>query len=472
LTVSRVLRSISDFRTARRFVRAACEHLDEVGGEVRDELEVERAFLDWMDPAQRPEVVPRVRHLRARTGSHGTADANLLLLLAFDALEGGGLDEGELTGAPGGTGPQVARDLALEVVRGHRSVDRPEPGLLPAALTVLVGVDELEAAVEAADAAIAVARAQHTLVQVGEAATFRALAHYRLGRLAEAEADARLAHALAHEIQSRSARRHTLTWLVRCLVERELLEDAEAALEEAGSPGSLAYLSEARGHLRAAQGRFADALAEFTAAGERASVQLRHPGLVTWQPAAALALHHLGRHAEARQQADDAVRIARRYGSGRALGLALRARGLVSGEVADLRDAVATLASLPAALEHARALVDLGAALRRTHGRGEGRSCLERGMDQASACGADALVARAGEELVALGARPRRTALTGPHALTPSERRVVGLAAGGLTNRAIAQSLFVTTKTVETHLAAAYRKLGISGRSELRGALP
>jgi DNA-binding CsgD family transcriptional regulator len=325
--------------------------------------------------------------------------------------------------------------------------------------------------VEAADAAIAVAREQHTLVQVGEAATFRAMAHYRLGRLAEAEADARLARALAREIQSRSAGRHTLTWLVRCLVERGHLEEAEAAVDEAG-PRLLPYLSEARGHLRVAQGRFADALAEFTAAGERARSQLRHPGLVTWQPAAALTLHHLGRGDEARRQADDAVRTARRYASGRALGLALRIRGLVTGEIADLRDAVATLASLPAVLEHARALVDLGAALRRTHGRGEGRSCLERGMDQASACGAAALVARAGEELVALGARPRRAALTGPNALTPSERRVVNLAGGGLTNRAIAQSLFVTTKTVETHLAAAYRKLGITGRSELPDALP
>jgi len=474
LTASRMLRSFSDFRTARRFVHAAARHLDELDPDVRHDLEVERAFLDWMDPSRRAEVLPRARRLWEQTGPRGPAGSNLLLLLALHALEASDPDAADdLSRAVevGGTRLGTARDLALEAVRRHRSAERPEPGILPAAMTVLIAVDELGAAVEAADDGIASAHALHNLVQVGETTTFRAMAYYRLGRLAEAEADARVVHAIAQELQTRSARRHTLTWLLRCLIERGHLEEAEAALEEAGPPRSLPYLTEARGHLRAEQGRFEEALAEFTAAGERARVQLRHPALVTWQPAAALALHHLGRDEEAREQADAAVRTARRYASGRALGLALRARGLVTGAVADLRDAVDTLAALPAALEHARALVDLGAALRRANCRTDARSCLERGMDQASACGAEALVARAGAELGALGARPRRAALTGPDALTPSERRIVGLAVDGLTNRAIAQSLFVTTKTVETHLAAAYRKLGISGRGELPRAL-
>jgi DNA-binding CsgD family transcriptional regulator len=54
--------------------------------------------------------------------------------------------------------------------------------------------------------------------------------------------------------------------------------------------------------------------------------------------------------------------------------------------------------------------------------------------------------------------------------LTPSERRVTRLAAQGRTNREIAQVLFITTKTVEVHLSSAYRKLGISSRSQLHGA--
>jgi DNA-binding CsgD family transcriptional regulator len=55
--------------------------------------------------------------------------------------------------------------------------------------------------------------------------------------------------------------------------------------------------------------------------------------------------------------------------------------------------------------------------------------------------------------------------------LTASERRVAELAADGLTNRQIAQALFVTTKTVEMHLGRVYPKLGIAGRTELAGAL-
>jgi DNA-binding NarL/FixJ family response regulator len=74
-------------------------------------------------------------------------------------------------------------------------------------------------------------------------------------------------------------------------------------------------------------------------------------------------------------------------------------------------------------------------------------------------------------ELAAAGAQPRTTALSGVEALTPSERRVAGMAAEGQTNRDIAQALYVTPKTVEVHLSNAYRKLGIRSRRELAGAL-
>jgi DNA-binding NarL/FixJ family response regulator len=81
------------------------------------------------------------------------------------------------------------------------------------------------------------------------------------------------------------------------------------------------------------------------------------------------------------------------------------------------------------------------------------------------------LVRRAETELLATGARPRRISLHGVESLTPSERRVAEMAAEGPTNREIAQTLFVTTKTVEVHLSSVYRKLGISSRSQLPAAL-
>ncbi len=96
---------------------------------------------------------------------------------------------------------------------------------------------------------------------------------------------------------------------------------------------------------------------------------------------------------------------------------------------------------------------------------------LRRALDLAQRCGAAPLAEAARQELLATGARPRRTALTGPDALTSTERQVAGLAAEGLSNRQIAQHLFVTLPTVETHLRHAFRKLGITSRGELAAQL-
>jgi DNA-binding NarL/FixJ family response regulator len=96
---------------------------------------------------------------------------------------------------------------------------------------------------------------------------------------------------------------------------------------------------------------------------------------------------------------------------------------------------------------------------------------LRSGLALADALGAGGLVADARHELRAAGARPRTTALAGPAALTPAERRVAERAAAGQTNRAIAEALFVSDKTVELHLRNAYRKLGVRSRAELPNSL-
>jgi DNA-binding CsgD family transcriptional regulator len=122
-------------------------------------------------------------------------------------------------------------------------------------------------------------------------------------------------------------------------------------------------------------------------------------------------------------------------------------------------------------LEHARTLVELGAAIRRAGRRREAREPLHAGMELAHVCGAHPLVAHARQELLAAGARPRRIMRTGADALTASERRVAAMAAEGMSNRDIAQALFVTVRTVEVHLTHAYQKLAIASRDELATAL-
>jgi DNA-binding CsgD family transcriptional regulator len=119
----------------------------------------------------------------------------------------------------------------------------------------------------------------------------------------------------------------------------------------------------------------------------------------------------------------------------------------------------------------ARALTDYGAALRRAGSRAQARTELQRALDIAHRCGARRIAASARTELIAAGAKPRRDAITGRDALTAAELRVARLAAEGLTNRDIAQALFITTSTAKAHLNHVYRKLDITRRDQLPGAL-
>jgi DNA-binding CsgD family transcriptional regulator len=136
-----------------------------------------------------------------------------------------------------------------------------------------------------------------------------------------------------------------------------------------------------------------------------------------------------------------------------------------------LHESVEILAESQWRLEHAKALVELGAALRRGNKRSDSREFLRQGLELAHKLGATALEERAQTELAATGARPRRLMLSGLESLTPSERRVAEMAAENMTNKDIAQALFVTPKTVEVHLSSVYRKLEISSRAQLPDAL-
>jgi DNA-binding CsgD family transcriptional regulator len=132
---------------------------------------------------------------------------------------------------------------------------------------------------------------------------------------------------------------------------------------------------------------------------------------------------------------------------------------------------ISTAPRSQARMDLAEATINLGAALRVAGERGHARERLRAGLELAVECGANRIAEIARQELAALGLRPRRTALKGVGALTPAERRVAELASQGLTNRDIAQALFVTEKTVETHLGHVYDKLGVRSRHKLTQAL-
>ena len=268
-------------------------------------------------------------------------------------------------------------------------------------------------------------------------------------------------------------------WMALAHIDRGEFEQAHALVgapeEEQDAHFTYNWALFARGRLALAEGRPERALEDLLECGRRQlAVPAPNPGVLAWRSEAAVAAHRLGNVEKARGLAGEEVELARAFGSPRALGVALRAAGLVGedGERHELlEEAVMALEQSPAQLELARALVDLGSAQHAAGQRTTARDTLRTGLDIAHHAGADGLAATARAALVAAGARPRRPAVRGTDALTPSERRVAELAERGLTNREIAQALFVSTKTVEFHLRNAYFKLRIGSRAELSGAL-
>ena len=329
-----------------------------------------------------------------------------------------------------------------------------------------------------ADAWIREASRRGSLRAYSLASSLRTRAAHWIGDLAEAEADARaFIEGMPEAVGIGPA------FLADILLDQGRLDEAEAALEarrsRRGRGRVVVLLPDA-----AAQQGGAQRSAGRTRAGtrqrprrgrSRRGVGTEHArGLSVATPAAeALAL--LGEHERATELIEAELESCRRYGSPRALGIAMRVAGRIDQRWSRCRDpplgAVAELARTPARLEHALALVELGAALRRTRRPTEARDPLREGLSEARGCGARALAERAHEELVATGARPRKIVRAGLDALTSSERRVARMAAEGLTNKEIAQALFVTVRTVEAHLHHTYQKLEISSRNELGAAL-
>jgi ATP/maltotriose-dependent transcriptional regulator MalT len=330
---------------------------------------------------------------------------------------------------------------------------------------------------------IALARRDGAVFIFAGLSIMRAAFHFARGSLLEAEADARSAFdAIPHRQMSWVP--HAYGWLAQTLVERDAVDEAAAIVDE-GERGissetdsfSRAPLLRARAVIAAALGDHRAALeAAFTLGESLEAHGHSNPAFSypSWRSLAATAHFALGDVDAALELAREEVGQARSWGAPRALGRSLRILGTIESRAKGLehvREAVVMLEETPAKLEHAYSLADLGGALRRSNQRAEARKVLRQALEIARRCGAIRLADSAHEELVAAGARPRRVALTGVDALTPSERRIAEMAAEGLSNREIAQALFVTLRTVEMHLSNAFRKLDITGRTQLRPAL-
>jgi DNA-binding CsgD family transcriptional regulator len=428
-----------------------------------DRLQADLLNAARWDLQTRPVIWPVLDRLQARAGAGEDLDPQLHANLAIELAAAG-----------------VQRDRAIQHARAAlRSM--PElmsrtPTALAEAVTVLLYADMAGDARDAAQAWLRLAQQRGWLLSSCLAAS---VASY----IALHEGDVR--QTLAYGQQAAAGGEWisviTTAFMVVALIDQGAADQAHDVLETGGLGGQLGatwpytVVQWARGCLHAAAGDHAAAVADLLAAGELVTRWgMRNPASIPWRSDAALSLAALGDRREARRLCAEEIGIARQWGSCRSLGIALRAAGLVEGRdrgIELLTEAVSVLRRSPARLELARALLDLGAAHRRAGARTRARECLRESLDLGHALGGLALAGRARQELVAAGGRPRRDAISGRDALTPSELRVAQLAADGHTNRQIAQALFVTQRTVENHLTSTYGKLGISSRPELPAAL-
>jgi DNA-binding CsgD family transcriptional regulator len=454
---------------ARVLLSPAIDEIGDADPEISARLEAYRSAAGVWHPNFVGELNQRVPSLRGLAARAGPAGRSLLLLLAFRLVFDGG-PHGEVLAL-------VEQGLDEDRLVESESAEAIE---ITWAVRALTFIDELERAERVVDAMVIDARKRGSVTGYVFATAWRAGIALRRGLVAVAEADARAAVELATEHGLHFIFPHAHAFLAQALIERDAPEEARRVLAHAelgpmrGTRPESRFLH-ARAQAELACGRHRAAIADLRACQEisGSAPGFHNPNVLAWRSTLALALPESARE-EALALADAELDQAMRIGQPRAIGVALRARALLSDkddQIELLQQAVAAVGSSPSRLEQARALVDLGAALRRAGRRTEAREPLRQGLDLAAACGASALAARGRDELVAAGARPRRERLSGREALTASERRVAQMAATGMTNREIAQALFVTMKTVAMHLTRTYEKLDITGRAQLPTAL-
>jgi DNA-binding CsgD family transcriptional regulator len=427
--------------------------------------EAEGEALGLLDPERRPVLLARPEPEQVTTETGFTRAQRTLLATRTmqDAMAG------------------MPREHVLMSATRALSGDALDQG---AEGTVLYGIayalqasDELAWNDRVLTAAMTQSRARGSMMALATASLCRGTSRWAQGRLAEAVADAE--HAVDAE---RYGWRQFLPSAYGILLGIQLdcgeLDAAAATIaaydpsEHAGS-AMLAPWHEALGRLALMERREKEALEHFVAWREVVAGIENPACFAGWRSASALALAALGRTPEAEELAAEELDLARQFGAPRAISSALRALAHVGVHadldrpLAHLEEAVELSGASEARLEHGRAQLELGTMLRRVGRRSDAGRALGDALEIARACGARVLEERALEELEVAGTRVQRAALRGADALSPSERRVVALAIEGLSNRQIAEALFVTRKAVEWHLGNAYRKLDVRSRREL-----
>jgi DNA-binding CsgD family transcriptional regulator len=440
------------------------------------------ALLEGQDPATVAELEDELLYARHYAG---LPLAEQLPLFEQAAREGRAAALAHLAmiealrGAPADAVVELANRALADGGLIRNAVDQPPSQHAIMALQMVDAADEAGAAIELATEA---ARKSGSRYAVACVAGARTNWEHDFGDLRRAEDEARLVIDVFRSTTGPGgADDGGVLALATALLDRGRVDEAKSALADLPAdwgPGARnRWLRGAslRARLRLAQGRPEEALSELREQlrdDEQRGRAINARDLIRTTLVAVLA--ELGHREEALALADEQLTVARRRGIATAEARLLLARARAfegPRRIAALEDAVEAARRSPSRLVQAQALGELGATLRRAGSRVAARQPLRQARELAHRCGATGLEATAHDELVIAGARPKRLALSGVDALTASERRVAELAAHGLRNRDIAETLFITLKTVETHLSHAYAKLDIQARSQLTDAL-
>jgi DNA-binding CsgD family transcriptional regulator len=471
VTLAEILGQLGQWQAATAMTARAEALVAGAGPELEAEAAAVKAVLTVYDPEGVAEFERERPRFRTLAGGEGWAAHALAATLAAAAA-----CRGEDAGAV-----LALADRALEGGRllGERGAGAWASAQLLGALVCVEAYERAEAAIELV---LQASQRDGTVIGSFTAMGFRGWVHSMRGDLAAAELDLTTAFHQAEDAGLTMAGATGLFFLQDAMLERPTLEWAADLAERTvldpifDRTWSGGMVRQARARARLARRDFEGAVTDLRAVGEVAKALRIGPAFSLWRSVLALALPADQRE-EARQLVAEELELARAAGLRRATGASLRAAGILEGGargVELLRESVSVLEASPARYEYARSIVELGSVLRRSHRRREARPYLGTGMELAHTCGAERLLARTREELRAAGGRPRRIARSGRDALTASELRIALLAAEGATNSQIGQELYISLKTVETHLSHVYTKLSLSGqgsRQRLAGAL-
>ncbi|MFF7242073.1 AAA family ATPase [Streptomyces collinus] len=373
-----------------------------------------------------------------------------------------------------------ARRAVQGLAEQGRLIELANGDLQTCAWNTLLAADD-EAGMDSLQTALSEAHSKGSLYALTGVFALRSCGWLYRGQLAEAEQDSREALRLVNLTSEDFAKYFACTFLADSLIEQNRLDESEDALAQIGVVPGLSvegpvYLALATlSRLLYRRGDYDRALkVAYDARDVCRSYGIDNPAFVNWHTEAAYSLAALKRENEAHLLADDQVGSARQWGAPRTLGRALRLSGVLTGGAKGelmLQESVDILKDSPAQLEYVKSLTAVGVNRLKFGDCSAARTTLRQALDVANRCGAEFWSEEVRRHLKAAGGRPRRAAITGRDSLTPSELRIAVLAAEGLTNREIAQNLYVTPKTVEVHLSSVYRKLRISSRGQLSSAL-